>query len=128
MCMPGGNRIRRNTQQDSRFSGQNSKLTPLEYNKCHQLDVALLKHFCMHKCETSRYLVRLKNGDFHPIFFPLIVKGNDGCKQGDIHAKMFFNESSGITFCRRDKAQLWDFVNTVLNISFPQARYLDPYM
>ena len=37
---------------------------------------------------------------------------------------MSFSESSGITLCQKDKAQLWDFVNTVLNISFPQARGL----
>jgi hypothetical protein len=34
------------------------------------------------------------------------------------------SESTGTTLRRRDKAQLWDFLNTVLNISFTQARRL----
>jgi hypothetical protein len=60
MCVPGATRIRRNTQQDSRFSCQNSNLTPLEYNEGHRLDVTLLKHLYMYKCEMGRYLVRLE--------------------------------------------------------------------
>jgi len=60
MCVPGGTTIRRNTQQDSRFSGQNSNLTPVEYNEGHRLEVALLKHLYMYKREMGRYLVRLK--------------------------------------------------------------------
>jgi len=88
MCVAGGNRIRRKTQRDDRFSGQNSNLTPLEYNEGHGLDMALLKHLYMYKREMVMDLVRLKKGDFHPIFFPFIVKGNHGCKRDDVHTKM----------------------------------------
>ena len=40
-------------RQDSRCSGQNSNLTPPEYDKGHRLDVALFKH--LYKCEMDRY-------------------------------------------------------------------------
>jgi hypothetical protein len=73
-------------RQNSRCSGQNSNLTPPEYDKVHRLNVALLKQ--LYECELGRNVARLKNGEFHPILFPLIVKGNDGCKPGDIRAKM----------------------------------------